>query len=85
MLSELLHLETDSTLHRLGFSYKNTKNVPSKANRKEQEAFLRKYEDLKENLKETEKIYFMDGVQPTHNIMPAPRVHMHPISACKQK
>ena len=58
-------------LHRLGFSYKKTKNVPSKANRKEQEAFLRKYKELKENLKETEKIDFMDGVHLTHNVMPA--------------
>lgn len=58
-------------LHRLGFSYKKTKNVPSKASREKQEAFLQQYEDLKENLKETEKIYFMDGVHPTHNVMPA--------------
>lgn len=58
-------------LHKLGFSYKKTKNVPSKANREEQEEFLRKYKNLREKLKKTEKIYFMDGVHPTHNVMPA--------------
>lgn len=58
-------------LHRLGFSYKKTKNVPSKANREKQEEFLREYKKLKENLSETEKIYFIDGVHPTHNVMPA--------------
>ena len=58
-------------LHRLGFSYKKTKKVPAKANREKQEEFLQKYEELKESLKRTEKIYFMDGVHPTHNVMPA--------------
>jgi len=59
------------TLHRLGFSYKKTKIVPSKADKEKQEKFVEKYEELKNNLKPNEKIYFMDGVHPTHNVMPA--------------
>jgi transposase len=59
------------TLHRLGFSYKKTKIVPSKADKEKQEKFVEKYDKLKNNLKPNEKIYFMDGVHPTHNVMPA--------------
>jgi len=58
------------TLHRLGFVYKKTKNVPSKADEKKQKEFVKEYECLKENLNEDEKIYFMDGVHPTHNSKP---------------
>jgi transposase len=59
------------TLHRLGFSYKKTKIVPAKANREEQEAFVKAYQQLRKQQKPTEKVYFMDGVHPTHNVMPA--------------
>ena len=58
------------TLHRLGFSYKKTKKVPAKTNKEAQEEFVGKYNEIKENKKENEKIYFMDGVHPTHNMMP---------------
>jgi transposase len=58
-------------LHRLGFSYKKAKNVPSKADREKQVAFVKEYNELRENLKQDEKIYFIDGVHPTHNTMPA--------------
>jgi transposase len=58
-------------LHRMGFSYKKTKAVPGKADRKKQEEFLRKYKQIRKSLKMTEKIYFMDGVHPTHNVQPA--------------
>lgn len=57
-------------LHRLGFSYKKAKNVPSKADREKQESFVQEYNELRENLKQDEKIYFIDGVHPTHNTMP---------------
>ena len=50
------------TLHRLGFSYKKTKIVPSKADKEKQEKFVKKYEELKNDLKPNEKVYFMDGV-----------------------
>jgi len=59
------------TLHRLGFSYKKTKIVPSKADKEKQEEFVKTYKELKKNQKPTEKVYFMDGVHPTHNVMPA--------------
>lgn len=58
------------TLHRLGFSYKKTKLVPSKADRAKQEKFVEEYKELRKNLKEDEKIYFMDAVHPTHNSKP---------------
>lgn len=59
------------TLHRLGFSYKKTKTVPAKADKEKQEQFIEQYNKLKTELKEDEKIYFMDAVHPTHNTMPA--------------
>lgn len=59
------------TLHRLGFSYKKTKIIPAKANKEKQEEFVKEYEKLKNHLNPNEKIYFMDGVHPTHNVMPA--------------
>jgi len=42
------------TLHRLGFSYKKTKIVPSKADKEKQEEFVKKYEELKSNRKAME-------------------------------
>jgi len=59
------------TLHRLGFVYKKTKIVPSKADKKKQEEFVKTYKELRKNQKPTEKVYFMDGMHPTHNVMPA--------------
>jgi transposase len=58
-------------LKRRGFTYKKTKIVPSKANKEEQELFVKEYNELREKLRNDEKIYFMDGVHPTHNVMPA--------------
>lgn len=59
------------TLHRLGFSYKKTKIVPSKADKELQEKFVKEYENLRNNQKSDEKVYFLDGVHPSHNVMPA--------------
>ena len=59
------------TLRRLGYSYKKTKAVPGKADRKEQEKFVEKYKSIKRELKGKEKIYFSDAVHPTYNMMPA--------------
>ena len=59
------------TLNRLGFRYKKTKIVPSKADKEKQEKFVEEYKKLRENQKSTEKVYFMDSVHPTHNVMPA--------------
>ncbi|MCG2723944.1 IS630 family transposase [archaeon] len=59
------------TLNRLGFSYKKTKLVPAKADKEKQEAFVELYYNLRKNMKKAEKVYFMDAVHPTHNVMPA--------------
>lgn len=58
-------------LHRLGFSYKKAKLVPAKADIEKQAAFIKQYKDLRNKIDaETETIYFVDGVHPTHNVMP---------------
>jgi len=52
-------------LHRLGFSYKKTKQVPCEADVAKQEAFLETLEGLL--AEDDSSIYFIDGVHPTHN------------------
>jgi transposase len=56
-------------LHRLGFVYKQTKGVPSKADEAKQVAFLE--EQLPALLEEVEAgdavVYYADGCHPTHN------------------
>lgn len=56
-------------LHRLGFAYKQTKAVPSKADEKAQIEFLE--QTLPNILEEVQKgnavAYFADGTHPTHN------------------
>jgi len=58
-------------LHSLGFTYKKTVPIPQKAHTEEkieeQIKFEKEYKELKETKKEDEKIYFLDGVHPTHN------------------
>ncbi|MEO0333134.1 MAG: IS630 family transposase [Bacteroidota bacterium] len=56
-------------LHRIGFTYKQTKSVPSKADEEAQRSFL---EDqlpglLAEVAAGTAEVYYGDGVHPTHN------------------
>lgn len=58
-------------LHRLGFSYKKTKQVPGKANSAAQRAFLAEYENIKRSMDETDELYFTDASHPQHNSMPA--------------
>lgn len=63
----LVHL-----LHRIGFVYKKTKQVPGKADPEKQRAFLEeKYHKTKEQMKENDRIYFVDATHPQHNSMPA--------------
>jgi len=63
----LVHL-----LHRLGFVYKKTKQVPGKADAEAQEKFLQEvYVKLKARMKADDKLYFLDGVHPQHNSMSA--------------
>lgn len=52
-------------LHRNGFSYKKPKRHPYKGNREQQEAFIKAYTELKNNLEPDDAIYFTDSVHPT--------------------
>lgn len=54
-------------LHRLGFVYKKTTAVPSKADAKAQEEFIKKLHALLKKLGPEEVVYFNDGVHPQHN------------------
>jgi transposase len=58
-------------LHRLGFSYKKTKQVPGKADPEKQRAFLSLLETIKQGMDENDELYFTDGSHPQHNSMPA--------------
>jgi transposase len=57
-------------LHRLGFVYKKTKLIPSKADLFKQEEFIKKFREIEQNLPENEVILFGDGVHPHHNTEP---------------
>lgn len=55
-------------LHRIGYSYKQTKAVPCEANGAKQEIFLQELEALTQKIEEEQAvIYYIDGVHPTHN------------------
>ncbi len=58
-------------LVRLGFAYKKTKAVPGKANPEKQEEFVAMYEELMENKREEDPVYFVDGVHAQHNSHPS--------------
>ncbi|MCP4355804.1 MAG: winged helix-turn-helix domain-containing protein, partial [Proteobacteria bacterium] len=58
-------------LHRLGFVYKKTKLIPSKADAEKQLGFVEEFNELKDNLKDNEVIYFGDAVHPQHNTKPS--------------
>ena len=55
-------------LKRLGYVYKQVAIIPGKADSEKQRKYLKEMEGIKENLaKNNEKMYFLDGVHPTHN------------------
>lgn len=54
-------------LKRLGFTYKKTRSVPSKADPASQQEFLETFFQLLKGLKSNEVIYFNDAVHPLHN------------------
>lgn len=57
-------------LHRLGFVYKKTKQIPGKVDRVKQEQFKKEYCELKKTKESEDKIYFVDATHPQHNNMP---------------
>ena len=56
-----------AVLRRRGYVYKKPKLVPGKADATAQEAFVEKYEKLKQDKAEDDPIYFMDATHPQHN------------------
>jgi transposase len=54
-------------LHRLGFVYKKTKLIPSKADLEKQDLFIEEFRKIEQNLSLDELILFGDGVHPRHN------------------
>jgi transposase len=59
-------------LHSLEYSYKKVIAIPQKGNNdkkiEEQRKFEKEYKELKEKKNDEDKIYFLDGVHPTHNM-----------------
>ena len=55
-------------LHRLGFTYKRICLVGHKADPEKQEAFIGEFEKLMADLGEEDKVFFSDGVHPSHNV-----------------
>jgi transposase len=58
-------------LKRLGLSFQKVRLVPGKANVAAQTAFVENYREIRANLGPTDRLYFMDGVHPVHNVHPA--------------
>lgn len=52
-------------LHRNGFSYKKPKGYPYKASKEQQETFIAAYKKVKETVKPTDGILFMDACHPS--------------------
>ncbi len=60
-----------SWLIKQGFRYKKPHIVPAKANKEAQEAFIKKYEQLLNNLWDDDEVYFADSVHPQHQARPS--------------
>jgi len=58
-------------LHRISFVYKKAKIVPGKADAEKQKAYLEEYKNMLKNKDKADPHYFLDGVHPQHNTMPA--------------
>jgi transposase len=54
-------------LHRIGFTYKKTKEVPCERDAQKQEAFMEEVARIFDSLDEKSVVYYADGVHPTHN------------------
>lgn len=57
-------------LHRLGFVYKKTQQIPGKVDYQKQEQFKKEYGQMKKTKQVEDKIYFLDATHPQHNNMP---------------
>lgn len=55
-------------LKRNGFTFHQPCGVPAKADAQAQQAFIGKYEGIKAGLGNNDKIVFMDGVHPSHEV-----------------
>lgn len=58
-------------LHRLNFSYKQTRLIPSGADQAKQECWIEQFRRIESDLLDDEVILFGDGVHPHHNTAPA--------------
>jgi transposase len=58
-------------LKSLDFVYRKPKLIPGQVNEQKQRDFIERYNELKKALSDSDKIYFIDGVHPTHNVKPA--------------
>jgi transposase len=58
---------TTKLIHRLGFTYKKPKVIPGKVDMVKQEAFISSYQQIKQQLKENDRVYFVDATHPQHN------------------
>ena len=58
-------------LHKLGFTYKKAKQIPGKADQKEQENFIKKYRKIRKRMGKNDVIMYTDAVHPTFNSIPA--------------
>lgn len=56
-------------LNRLDFVYKKPKLIPGTPDQQAQEEFLQQYLDFMKNKQETDAVFFVDAVHPTHNTM----------------
>lgn len=58
-------------LHRIGFEYKKTKQVPCKADAVAQAKFIEEFKQTQASQEEDEVSYFIDAVHPTLNSEPS--------------
>ncbi len=70
-------------LHRLKFTYKKSKLVPAKADKKKQEEFLKQLDTLKASKGKDEPILYMDGVHPQHNTILSFKIVSHFLETSK--
>ena len=54
-------------LNRLGFRFKKTKLMPGKADAQKQVDFLEKLDQIKQDMKPADDLYYMDAMHPQHN------------------